>query len=400
MTLLPMLPLDTVRVVDLSRVLAGPYCTMTLGDLGADVIKIEQPVIGDDTRQWGPPWAGGESAYYLSVNRNKRSLTLDIKHQQGRAILLDLVRSADILVENMRPGRMDALGLGYERMREINPRLIYLSITGFGSNGPYRDRPGYDFVVQAMGGLMSVTGEEEGEPMKVGVAIVDIFSGLFATIATLGALVERGRSGEGQHVEVALFDTQLACLANVGGNYLVSGERPVRYGNAHPNIAPYQTFCAADRPFALAVGSDKFWRAFCDVISRPDLVDDERFATNPRRVENRQELADLLSAEFVRLPADAWIAALTAAGVPCAPINTVDEALADEHALARGMVVECDHPTAGRISLVGPPFQFSGTPPVMRYPPPLLGQHTEEILSTVLDLRPETIAQLRADKVV
>jgi formyl-CoA transferase len=392
--------LKGIRVVDLSRVLAGPYCTMMLGDLGAEVIKIEQPGVGDGTRQWGPPFAGGESAYYLAVNRNKRSLTLNLKHEQGKEILLELVKRGDVLVENFRTGTMERMGLGYERLREVNPALIFCSITGYGPDGPYQDRAGYDFVIQAQGGIMSITGPVEGPPMKVGVAIVDITAGLYAATAILAALQNRARTGEGQRLDVSLLEAQVAWLANVGSNYLISGEGPKRYGNAHPNIVPYEAFQTKDRYIALGVGTDRQFRRFCQLAGCEELANDPRFATNPARVEHRETLVSILQEIFLTKSADEWLALLVEAEIPCAPINTIDRVFADPQVQARDMVVEIPHPTAGKVKLAGIPFKLSGTPAKIQRHPPLLGEHTEEILSTLLGYSREEIEGLRAEGVI
>jgi formyl-CoA transferase len=392
--------LEDVRVIDLSRVLAGPYCTMMLGDLGAEVIKIEAPGIGDGSRLWGPPWAGGESAYYLCINRNKKSITLNLRSEKGREIVRELVKKGDILVENFRVGTMERWGLDYESLRKINPGLIYCSITGYGQYGPYKDRPGYDFIIQAQGGIMSITGPVEGPPMKVAVAIVDVTAGLFATAAILAALHERERSGEGQYLDIALLDSQVAWLINVGSNYLVSGEIPKRYGNAHPNIVPYEPFKARDGWVALGVGTDHQWRRFCELAGCQELADDPRFATNPKRVENREVLVPLLQEVFKKKDAREWLNLLLEAGIPCAPINNVKEVFDDPQVRARDMVVEVPHPTAGTVKLAGSPIKMSRTPVQIKQHPPLLGEHTEEILTTLLGYSREEIEQLRAEEVI
>ncbi len=392
--------LEGIRVLDLSRVLAGPYCTMVLGDLGADVLKIEQPGSGDDTRRWGPPWAGGESAYYLCVNRNKRSVTLNLKDDRAKEILRALARESDIVVENFKVGALDRMGVGYEALSALNPRLIWCSITGYGLDGPYADRPGYDFVAQGEGGIMSVTGEPDGEPMKVGVAIVDITTGLFAASAILAALHARERTGRGQRIDAALLPSAVAWLANVGSNYLVSGEIPKRYGNAHPNIVPYQTFRARDRWMTVAVGNDRQFQALCRILGLEHLAADDRFATNPARVANRETLVPLLQEVFETRDADDWLEAMTAAGIPCGPINTVDRVFAHPQILHRGMVVEVPHPTAGTVRLAGPPFILSDTPAEVRGHPPLLGEHTEEVLRERVGLSDDEIARLRSEGVI
>ena len=392
--------LADIRVLDLSRVLAGPFCSMLLADFGADVIKVEAPGRGDDTRHWGPPWAGGESAYFLSVNRNKRSITLNLKHERGRQILLDLVARSDVFIENFKVGTAKRLGLDYETLREINPRLIYCSITGYGQTGPYRDRPGYDFVIQAEGGIMSITGPADGEPHKVGVAIVDITAGLFAATAILAALHHRERTGEGQYIDIALLDAQVGWLANVAQNYLVSGEVPKRYGNAHPNIVPYEVFPTADGYIAVGIGNDRQYRRFCELTGRMDLWEDGRFQTNPGRVEHRDELIPRLRELFRTRTTAEWLALLREAKISAAPINNVAQVLNDPHVLARGMVQTVRHPTAGELKLVGPVPKLSATPAAIRRPPPLLGEHTVEVLTELLGYDEETVSRLREEGVV
>jgi len=393
-------PLHDIRVLDLSRVLAGPYAAMTLGDLGADVIKVEQPGEGDETRGWGPPWAGGESAYYLSVNRNKRGITLNLKSAGGRRVLLDLVRRSDVLIENFRHGTLDRLGLDDTTLWAANPGLIHAAITGFGTTGPYAAYPGYDFVVQAMAGIMSITGAPDGEPMKVGVAIVDVTAGLFAVSGILAALHARRATGRGQRVDVSLLESALAWLANVGGNYLVSGEEPRRYGNAHPNIVPYQLFHARDRPLALAVANQGQWRRFCALAGRPELTDDPRFATNADRLAHRDELVAEVERLVAARTADEWLRLLNDNGIPAGPINTVPQAFADPQVQALGVVHRLPHPTAGEVRVVGPPFHLSETPAAPRSAPPLLGEHTDSVLRDLLGLDAAAIAALRDEGAV
>lgn len=371
-------PLDGLVVLDLSRVLAGPYCTMILGDLGADVIKVEHPD-GDDTRRWGPPFAAGESAYYLAVNRNKRSVVADLKTPAGRELVRRIARRADILVENFRPGTLDRFGLGLDLLRAENPRLITLTISGMGATGPDAELPGYDFIVQALGGLMSITGSAEGAPAKVGVAVVDLTTGMLAANAILAALYARERTGAGQHIETSLLESQVAWLANVASAYLVTGEAPVRHGNAHPTIVPYQTFRGVDREFALGVGNDAQWQRLCTAIGRPELADDARFRTNPDRVRHREELTTLLESHFAAAPAGEWVARIREAGVPAGPVRTIPEVLEDPQVHAREMVVRVPHPSIGELRLIGIPCKFSVTPAAIRRPPPLLGEHTTEV---------------------
>jgi crotonobetainyl-CoA:carnitine CoA-transferase CaiB-like acyl-CoA transferase len=376
-------PLAGLRVLDLSRVLAGPLCTMVLGDLGAEVLKIERPGTGDETRSWGPPWSrgpeGAESAYFLSVNRNKRSVAADLKSEVGRSLVRRLALEADVLVENFAPGTLDRLGLGYEALSADNPGLVFCSITGYGSEGPEAGRPGYDFAVQARGGWMAITGEPDGAPIKAGVALVDVLTGQNAAIAVLAALHERERSGRGQRVEVSLLDSAVAGLVNVAQAALVTGEEPRRWGNAHATIVPYQAFEAADRPLVVAVGNDAQWARFCAVVGREELVADPRFATNPRRVENRETLVPLLAERIGERPAAEWLRLLAEAGVPCAPVQSVREALSDPALVGRGGIWTMQGLSFGRSGSVASPLRFSRTPAGLRYPPPSLGEHTEEV---------------------
>ncbi len=393
--------LSDITVIDVSRVLAGPYCTMMLGDFGAEIIKIERPGWGDETRHWGPPFTEtGQSAYFLCTNRNKRSLTLNLKHPRGQEILRELVRQGDVLIENFKVGTMERLGLGYERLREINPGLIYCAITGYGQDGPYRDRPGYDTAIQAQGGVMSITGPVDGEPYKVGVAIVDVTTGMNAAIAILAALHHRQRTGQGQFIDVALFDSHLGWLINVASSYLVSGEPPRRYGNAHATIVPYQTFVTGDGYLMLAVGNDGQFAAFCQVIGRPELAQDPRFATNPARVQNREALIPLLAQIFRQRPTEEWLEALVAAKVPCSPVNDIPAALADPQAQARNMVQEVVDSQGSRVPQVGPVAKMSETPPSIRTAPPYLGEHTAQILRERLGFDDDLIAQLREEGVI
>jgi formyl-CoA transferase len=371
--------LHGIRVLDLSRVLAGPYCTMVLGDLGADVVKVESPE-GDETRGWGPPFTNGESAYYLCVNRNKRSVIVDFKSEAGRNTLHELVRRSDVLVENFRPGTLARFALDYAAVSAINPNLISCSITGFGQTGPLRDKPGYDFMIQAMGGLMSITGEPDGEPMKVGVAVADLFAGQNAVIAILAALQARVLTGKGQHLDISLFDSQVAMLANVASNYLVSGNLPKRYGNAHANIVPYQSFQASDAWFVVAVGNDRQFEKLSQVIRNLALAGDPLFGTNASRVQNREELLALLKPIFLTRTAGEWLSMLEAAGIPCGPINTLDKVFSMSQVEAREMVIHMGHPKIGDLKLVGSPLKFSDTPVDYKLPPPGLGENTEEIL--------------------
>jgi crotonobetainyl-CoA:carnitine CoA-transferase CaiB-like acyl-CoA transferase len=371
------LPLEGIKVLDLSRVLAGPYATMVLADLGADVVKVEHPERGDDTRHWGPPFAGGESAYFLSVNRNKRSIGVDLKDPEGLQRVKRLAAGADVLIENMRRGALERFGLGYEALKVTNPGLVYCSITGFGP-GEDEDRPGYDFLVQARAGIMGITGFPEGEPTKVGVAIADIVCGLYAATAILAALHRREISGEGACIEVPLFEATLGWLANRGQEYLVSGEDKGRMGNAHPTIVPYQTFDASDRPVAVAVGNDAQFRRLCEAVGRAELADDERYATNPARVANRDELVETLQGEFSKLTADEWVERIREAGVPAGPVNALADVFSDEHVLSSRILQTVEHPAAGVLKMLASPVLVDGERPPVRRPPPILGQHTEE----------------------
>jgi crotonobetainyl-CoA:carnitine CoA-transferase CaiB-like acyl-CoA transferase len=403
--------LGHIRVLDLSRVLAGPWCAQNLADLGADVIKIERPGLGDDTRAWGPPYAPdadgrptSEAAYYLSANRGKRSVTIDIASAAGQALLRELVGHCDVVLENFKVGHLARYGLDYASLKAIKPDLVYCSITGFGQDGPYAHRAGYDFLVQGMGGLMSITGERDGlpggGPQKAGVALTDIMTGMYATVAVLAALTHRDRSGEGQHIDMSLLDTQVAMLANVGSNYLNSGQRPQRWGNAHANIVPYQTFACSDGHIIVTAGNDSQYRKFVEAGGRPELARDARFATNPLRVQHRGVLVPLLDAMVARKTRNEWIALLEAAGVPCGPINNLDEVFADPQVQARAMAIELDHPLAGSVKLVRSPMKLSGTPATSDAAPPLLGQHTDEVLAGLLGKSREEIAALRAQGIL
>ncbi len=371
--------LSDVVVIDLSRVLAGPYCTMILGDLGATVIKVEQPGKGDDTRHFGPPYIAGESAYYLGLNRNKRSITLDFSTPEDKQRLLDLLRTATVLVENFRPGTLEKQGLGYEALKALNPGLIYCSISGYGQTGPYTSRPGYDFVAQAESGIMSVTGEIDGEPMRVGVPVGDISGGVFACMSILAALRVRDHTGKGQYIDISLLETTASLLSNVSSNYLISGEEAQRYGNGHPNIVPYQAFRTRDGYVVVACGNDRLYQGLCRLLGRDDLASDPRFATNPQRVRNRQELVPALQEEFLQHDTGDWLPELRAAGIPCGPINSVSQVFSDPQIQARGFVWECEHPTAGTIRLSGSPIHLSETPTRLYKAPPLLGEDNDVV---------------------
>jgi crotonobetainyl-CoA:carnitine CoA-transferase CaiB-like acyl-CoA transferase len=406
-----MAPLDGITVLDLTRVLSGPYCTMLLADMGARVIKVEQPGKGDDTRAWGPPFlypsaqkprAGdpdekGESAYFLSINRNKESVTLDFKHPDGRALLDQLIAKADVLVENFRPGTLTKLGLDYETLSKRDPRLIYCSISGFGHTGPRWKQPGYDAVMQAEGGLMSITGAADGPPYRLGVAIVDIVSGMFAAYGVAMALLARERTGKGQEVDLAMLDATVALLTYQAGNYFASGKVPARLGNRHPSIVPYETFTASDGEFVLAVGNDEQWRRFCAVA---DLPEDERFATNRQRVSAYDALRPLVADRLREKPRPFWIDGLTKAGVPCGSVRNFEELFADPQLDAREMIAMVEHATIGPLRALGVPVKLSETPGGVRTPPPTLGQHTDAVLQHDLGLSADAIAALRRQQVI
>lgn len=387
--------LDGIRVLDLSRALAGPYCTMMLGDMGADIIKVEMPKVGDEARHYGPPFQEGESSYFLSVNRNKRSITLNLKSQEGKEILRELAKKSDVLVENFRPGTMDDLGLGYQSLRELHPGLVYCAITGFGSVGPEAQRPGYDLIAQGMGGIMSVTGPPEGPPYRVGIAQADIVAGMFAAYGIMVALYHRERTGEGQRLETSLFQGQLAQLTFQAGRYFATGVSPKPQGNQHPLIAPYESFRTKDGHINIAVGNNALWSVFCKVLGMEDYEKDPRFETNPKRVENRPALVQLIEERTSRYTSQELRDILDKAGIPNGPVRKIGEALSAPQALALGMVQEMDHPKAGRIKVTGVPIHFEASPGSLRIPPPLLGQHTHEVLKELLGMGDEEIGRLR-----
>jgi crotonobetainyl-CoA:carnitine CoA-transferase CaiB-like acyl-CoA transferase len=404
-------PLSHIRVLDLSRVLAAPWAGQNLADLGAEVIKVERPGKGDDSRAYGPPWLKdrsgndtAESAYFAAANRGKKSITVDLSKPQGQELVRKLAEHSDVLLENYKYGDLARYGLGYADLKRVNPGLIYCSVTGFGQTGPYRDRPGYDFMIQGMGGLMSITGERDdlpgGGPQRVGVPIVDIMTGMYASIAVCAAIAHRAETGVGQHLDLALLDTQVAFLANQAMNYLATGDIPGRLGNAHPNIVPYQTFTTSDGAIILACGNDNLYRKFCEVAGRPDLATDERFVTNGKRVENRATLTPLLADVFAKKTTREWVDALETAGVPNGPINNIAQVFEEPQVVARGVKIELEHPTAGTVPLVASPMRFSATPVEPKRPPPVLGQHTDEILRDLLGLDAAAIAELKAAKIV
>jgi formyl-CoA transferase len=407
----PPAALDHLRVLDLTRVLAGPWCTQLLADLGAEVIKVERPGSGDDTRAWGPPYltdAAGrdttEAAYYLAANRGKRSVTIDIATERGQQLLRALAAKCDVVVENYKVGQLAKYGLDYASLSRANPRLVYCSITGFGQDGPYRDRAGYDFIIQGMGGFMSITGERDdlpgGGPQKAGVAVSDLMTGMYASVAILAAVAQRDKTGRGQHIDMALFDTVLAMLANMNMNYLTTGKAPGRAGNAHQNIVPYQVFAASDGHVIVAVGNDSQYAKFCAVAGRPDLATDARFARNADRVRNRAVLVPLLEALVRERSMAFWAEELEAAGVPCGPINSIAQAMTDPQIVARGLRVDLPHPTAQRVPLVASPIVLDGKRAVSDLPPPLLGEHTRSVLGELLGLADAELDALARDRIV
>ncbi len=400
-------PLSHIRVLDLSRVLAGPWAGQNLADLGAEVIKVERPGVGDDSRAFGPPWvkdkAGREtkdSAYFTSANRGKKSITVNVAKPQGQALIRALARECDVLIENYKYGDLARYGLGYDELKNLNPRLVYCSVTGFGQTGPYRERPGYDFMIQGMGGMMSVTGEPDGAPgggpQRAGVPIADIITGMYASIAICAALASRAETGQGQHLDLALLDSQIALLAYQNTNYFSTGTPPGRIGNLHPNIVPYQPFRASDGEVIVACGNDNLFRKFCDAAGHPELAADPRFASNGKRVENRAEMTRLIQVIFGKKTTAEWLALLEAAGVPNGPINNIAQVFEEPQVKARGVKIELEHTAAGKLPLVASPMRFSGTPLEYCLPPPLLGEHTDEVLKELLGKSGAEIARLRA----
>jgi formyl-CoA transferase/CoA:oxalate CoA-transferase len=393
-------PLSGLTVLDLTRVLSGPYCTMMLADMGARVIKLEQPGRGDDTRGWGPPFQNGESAYFMSINRNKESLTLNLKHPDGRHIIDGLIDRADVLVENFRPGTLDRMQLGYDDVSSRWPRLVYCSVSGFGQTGPRRLEPGYDAVLQGEGGLMSITGPHDGPAYRLGVAIADISSGMFAAFGVAMALLARHRTGRGQLVDVGMLDSVAALLTYQAGIYFATGTAPKRLGNRHPTIVPYETLEADDGELVVAVGNDSLWRSFCTLVELEELTTDPRFVTNKDRVEHRDALRPILVERFRTRTVGHWIAALTAAGIPCGAVRDLDQVFSDPQVLERAMVVALNHPVAGAIRALGVPVKMNDTPGSVRTPPPTLGQHTEQVLTQDLGYERSAIEQLRKDGVI
>ena len=393
--------LENICVIDLTRVLAGPYCTMMLGDLGADIIKIEVPGRGDDTRHWGPPFTkGGESAYYLSANRNKRSMTLNLKSEEGLEILKKLIAKGDVLVDNFKTGTLSRWGLDYETLQKIRPGLIYCTVTGYGYTGPYSSRPGYDLIVQATGGFMSITGPENGDPSRAGVAIADISTGMIAANAILAALYSREQTGKGQRIDMSLLDSQVALLSYAATNYFVSGSITNRLGNAHPNIVPYQSFKARDMHFVLAVGNDKQWEIFCKSINKPEWIDDEKYSTNALRVSNRKQLIDQLSKLFATQNAGYWLEIFDKVGLPSGPINELDKVFENEQIKSREMQIELPHSIDNKVTLLNSPIKIPTSPTKTHKAPPTLGEHTEEILKEKIGLDQDTVARLRDEGIL
>jgi crotonobetainyl-CoA:carnitine CoA-transferase CaiB-like acyl-CoA transferase len=394
-------PLQGIRVLDLSRILAGPWASQMLADLGAEVIKIERPGSGDDTRAWGPPYmpdekgeATSESAYFHGANRGKQSVCIDMSQARGQALIQDLARQSDVLIENFKVGGLKKYGLDFASLHEINPRLVYCSITGFGQSGPYAERAGYDFMIQAMGGMMSITGEADGLPMKTGVAIADILTGLYAANAIQAALIHQQKTGAGQYIDLALLDVQVATLASQAMNYLATGTSPARLGNAHPNIVPYQAFETNDSYIILAVGNDSQFGRFCELAGKPELADDERFHKNSGRVRNRETLVLQVKEIMLQKSSAQWLEALNARGIPCGPINNIEQVFADPQVQHRGLQLELDHTTAGKVASVANPIKLSETPIEYQQAPPMLGEHTDAVLHQLLNLDPETLSTL------
>ncbi|MBU8878490.1 CoA transferase [Bacillus sp. FJAT-29790] len=391
--------LDDIKVLDLTRVLAGPYCTMILADLGADVIKVEAPGGSDETRSWGPPFQNGVSAYYLSANRNKRSITVNLKTEEGREIIRKLAEEADVLIHNFKTGSMEKWMLDYGNLKTINPKLVYCSITGFGETGPYQHLPGYDYIIQGMSGLMSITGNEESGPLKIGVAMVDILTGLYSAISIEAALYEREKSGQGQKIDMSLLDTAVSSLANVASNFLISGNVPQKLGNDHPNIVPYSTFKAMDGEMIIAVGNNRQFTSLCEVLGISEIAKHDKFRTNEARVENRKELTSILETQMQLHPVNYWIELFFKNNIPCGPIQTMEQVFTHPQIIAREMVVNTNHPEAGMVKLVGSPIKLSRTQVKMERHPPIAGEHTEEILRQV-GFSPDEITKMKNKKIV
>jgi len=394
-----MLPLENVKVLDLTRVLSGPYATMILADMGADVLKIEMPKIGDDSRAYGP-FINGESAYFMSINRNKRSMTLNLKTEEGKEILRKLIKEADVIVENYKPGTMEKLGFGYEEIKKMNDRIIYAACSGFGHSGPYSKRPAYDAIVQAMGGIMSITGPESGEPIRVGASIGDIIAGIFTAVGILTALYNREKTGKGQKIDVAMLDCQVAILENAIARYLVSGEIPKPIGNRHPSITPFETFDTKDDKIMIAIGNDRLWAKFCSMVGREELINDERFVTNQLRTKNHKEIKEVVSEILKAETADYWLERFDKEDIPATRINTIDKVVSNPQVLARDMIVSVDHPVVGDFKMAGIPVKLSETPGEIRKPAPVLGEDTEDVLANVLGYSKDEIEQLREKGVI
>lgn len=394
-------PLKGIRVLDLTRIIAGPYCAMVLGDLGAEVIKIEQPKIGDESRAWGPPWVGKTvSAYFTAINRNKKSLTLNFKKPEGIEIFKKLASKSDVVLENFRPGTMDDLGIGYDVLRKINPRLVYCDMTGYGTDGPYRDKPGVDVIVSAIGGLMAITGSAEGEPVKVGVPLTDVLTGIYSFGAISSALFLREKTGLGQRISSNLLAIQLATLINIGANYLVGGVIPRRWGSAHPNIVPYEAHEANDGYLIFGIINERMWKSLCDLPEFSELRGDERFADNGKRIQNRQALKGIIDRIIHTKSIDDWIPIFDRAGIPCGPVNTFDRVFKDPQVLHSGLVQEVEHPQYGKVKVVGPPATFSDSPIGIQSPPPMLGEHNREILTGILNYTDGEVEDLRQNEVI
>ena len=392
--------LAEIRVLDLTRALAGPYCTLMLGDYGADVIKIEIPGKGDDTRHWGPPYIGRESAYFLSINRNKRSMTLNLKEPEGRSIFINLAKSADVVIENFTPGVVERLGISYSDVKTINAGIIFCSISGFGQTGPYRQKPAYDQMMQGLGGIMSLTGDAEGPPQKVGIALTDIGAGMMGAFAIMTALLHRERTGQGQYIDISMLDLQVAWLTYQAGTYFANGRPPARVGTAHPNLVPYQAFECADGKYVnVAVGNDRFWKRFCHAIGLQDLLDKSDYIDNEARVKNRTQLVSQLQGTFKKHPVSRWVEILEDAGVPCGPINDLNDVFSNPQVLARNMLSQVQHPSEGNIQQTGIPIKFSVTPGSIEAPPPMLGQHTNEILMEA-GYRQQKISSLKKRSII
>jgi crotonobetainyl-CoA:carnitine CoA-transferase CaiB-like acyl-CoA transferase len=397
-----MQPLQGIRILDLTRMVAGAYCSMILADLGAEVIKVEQPGIGDDTRQWGPPFINGESAYFLSVNRNKQSLTLDLRKEKAQEIFRGLVKQADVVMENFRTGTMEKFNLGYPDLKKIRPDLVYCSITGFGLSGPYKNRPGTDPILQATGGLLGIIGEPDGKPYRIALPIIDMTSGLYAHGSILAALTARGRDGQSHFIEISLLDNELSLLINLGSNYLLTGEVPKRYGNAHPSIVPYNIFETKDRPVFISASADVRWKKLCQLLGLDNLIDDPRFRTTGARIQRRAEVEALLQERLREKTADEWMEMMdhSDAGVPFAPINSLDRVFNDPHVVAREIVTEVTHPATGRIKMVGMPVRYDGRRGDVRMPPPRLGEHNREILTRMLGYNDQAVDRLKEEGVI